>query len=113
MDASTPQNPPLPPPPQGAVPAPAQESVAARAPEPTISPSMPAAHSNRMPQMAGATAQPYVPPKPERAERSRTKVYALGTVIFLAISIAGYIGFRSYIYGDDAPPVPVLDDLGN
>ena len=39
-------------------------------------------------------------------------MYTIGAVVFLVISIVGYIGFRSYIYGDDAPPVPVLDDLG-
>lgn len=88
--------------------------AAAPAPEPTVPlPTVPAAHSNLMPQMAGATAQPYVAPKPPVARRSRTKVYAIGTLIFLTISIAGYIGFRSYIYGDDAPPVPVLDDLAD
>jgi len=32
--------------------------------------------------------------------------------VFVVVSVGGYFGFRSYIYGDDAPPVPVLDELG-
>lgn len=113
MDVSTSENSPLPPPSLGAQPATPNEPVATRDPELTVNPTMPAAHSNRMPQLAGATARPYVAPKSAAARRSRTKVYAIGTMIFLAISVAGYIGFRSYIYGDDAPPLPVLDDLGD
>lgn len=86
-------------------------TVAAPAAEP-IAPVMPVARSNRMPQLAGAEAQVYVPPRVARARMSRSKVYGIGAVLFLVISVAGYIGFRSYIYGDDAPPLPVVDDLG-
>ena len=77
-----------------------------------IAPVMPVAQPNRMPQLAGSQANVYVPPTKPRPRVSRSKVYGIAAVVFLVISIAGYIGFRSYIYGDDAPPVPVLDDLG-
>ncbi len=111
VDVSTPGNSPLPPPGSGASPEGHQAPPAPRAHEPaTTAPTMPAAQSNRMPQMAGATAQPYVAPKPAAVRRSHAKVYTIGAVIFLLVSVAGYIGFRSYIYGDDAPPIPVLDD---
>ncbi len=42
----------------------------------------------------------------------RTRWYTIGVVVFVVVSVGGYFGFRSYIYGDDAPPVPVLDELG-
>lgn len=47
----------------------------------------------------------------QRFRWSRTRKYTIGAIVFLLISAAGYIGFREYIYGDDAPPIPVLDDL--
>jgi hypothetical protein len=78
----------------------------------SATPIMPQAASNARPHVAGATPAAYVAPPAERRGRSRTRVYTISAVVFLVISIAGYIGFRSYIYGDDAPPVPVLDDLG-
>lgn len=82
------------------------------APTPVEAPIMPAARPNVIPHTTDAKPT-YVPPPLGRSRRSRAKTYTIGAIIFLAISIAGYIGFRSYIYGDDAPPVPVLDDLGN
>ena len=117
MNVTTPDSSPLPPPPpegrtagpHAAAAAPAAEPSAAE--RPAESPVMPAAGSNRIPQLAGANPQTYVAPKMER--RSRSKVYGLGAVFFIVVSVAGYFGFRSYIYGEDAPPVPVLDDLGN
>ena len=114
MDVSTSGNSPLPPPPSGASPDEPQPPAAPLVPEPSMSsPTIPAAQSNRLPQMAGVTARPYVAPKPAAVRRSRTKVYTIGAVFFLLVSVAGYIGFRSYIYGDEAPPIPVLDDLGD
>lgn len=50
------------------------------------------------------------PTSPDRSNRSR--VFTISVVLAVIVSVAGYIGFRSYIYGDDAPPIPVLDDLG-
>ena len=47
--------------------------------------------------------------RPKR-KRSRAKVYTVGALVFLVISVAGYVGFREYIYGDDAPPVIDLGD---
>ena len=85
--------------------------AAAPAAEP-VAPVMPVAQSNRMPHLAGTQAKMYVPPTASRPRMSRSRIYGIGAVLFVVISVAGYIGFRSYIYGDDAPPVPVLDDLG-
>lgn len=82
------------------------------APEQSVAPIMPQAGSNARPHVAGAAPAAYVAPPAARRRRSRTRVYTIGAVVFLALSIAGYIGFRQYIYGDDAPPVPVLDDIG-
>jgi hypothetical protein len=75
-------------------------------------PIAPPTGSNRTPHLAGDPITAFVPP-PARHQRSRTRVYTVGAVVFVVISVACYIGFRSYIYGDDAPPVPVLDDLGD
>ena len=101
MDVASPQSSSLPPP---------------SAAVPSAAPIMPVAESNAKPHVAGAAPSSapgtYVAPRPEKRRRSRTRVYTIGTLLFLAVSVAGYIGFRSYIYGDDAPPVPVLDDLG-
>lgn len=97
MDVSLQQQTPFPPP---------------TAPAPVEAPIMPVARPNVIPHTTDAKPT-YVPPPSGRSRRSRTKTYTIGAIIFLAISVAGYIGFRSYIYGDDAPPVPVLDDLGN
>jgi len=80
---------------------------------PSASPIMPKASSNSRPHIAGVTPTAYVPPPAGRSRRRRTRVYTVGVAVFLAICVAGYLGFRSYIYGDDAPPVPVLDDLSD
>jgi len=81
---------------------------------PSAAPLMPSAGSNAKPHVAGAAPTPtnYVAPVAGKRRRSRTRIYTISALLFLAVSVAGYIGFRSYIYGDDAPPVPVLDDLG-
>jgi hypothetical protein len=71
---------------------------------------MPTAHSNAIPHTTDRSSTAYVAPAPARRRRSRTRVYTIGAFVFLAISIGGYIGFRAYIYGDNAPPIPVLDD---
>ena len=47
-----------------------------------------------------------------RARSGRSRWYTVGVVVFVIVSVGGYFGFRAYIYGEDAPPVPVLDDLG-
>ncbi len=109
---SSPDQLPPPPPPTDAASAVGRPSAAAQgADAETAAPVMPAARSNRMPQLAGANAQVYEPPKARRARRSRSRIYGIGAVIFIGITVVGYLGFRSYIYGDDAPPIPVIDDL--
>lgn len=80
---------------------------------PSTTPNLPQAGSNTIPHRAGTAPTPYVAPPVQRATRSRTRVYTIGTIVFVVLSIGGYIGFREYIYGDDAPPVPVLDDLAD
>jgi len=81
---------------------------------PSTTPIVPQARSNATPYVAGsAPTVDYTPPRAPRKGWSRTRLYTVGAVVFLAISVAGYIGFRSYIYGDDAPPVPVLDDFAD
>ncbi len=42
----------------------------------------------------------------------RTGWYTIGVVVFVVVSVGGYFGFRAYIYGDDAPSIPVIDELG-
>ncbi len=113
MNVSTSDNSPTPRPPQGSATAERSASAEDPAAEPeAVSPVMPAAGSNRIPQLAGVNPHVYVAPKMMTRRRSRSKVYGIGTMVFIAIAAAGYFGFRSYIYGDDGPPVPVLDDLG-
>lgn len=46
-----------------------------------------------------------------RKKWSRTRKYTVGAIVFLSISVAGYFGFREYIYGEDAPPIPVVGDV--
>lgn len=70
----------------------------------------PAEHAAFIPQ--AAVAHTSVNARKRRRPRSRGRVYVISTIVFLAISAAGYVGFRAYIYGDDAPPIPVFDDLG-
>jgi hypothetical protein len=47
-----------------------------------------------------------------RARSGRSRWYKVGVVVFVVTSVGGYFGLRTYIYGEDAPPIPVLDDLG-
>lgn len=112
MNVSTSDNSPLPPPSSGAIAAESPAAAEGQVAEPRAAmPVMPAAGSNRLPQLTGANPQAYVAPKV--AGRSRSRVYGIGAIVFISIALAGYFGFRSYIYGDDAPPLPVLDDLGD
>lgn len=104
MDAILPSNAPFPPPGGAAV----------------STPIIPPARPHPLPELAerpeiapkAAVAQTHGTSTRRRRPRSRSRVYVISTIVFLAISAAGYVGFRAYIYGDDAPPIPVLDDLG-
>lgn len=88
---------------------------AAPAAAPDVAPAVPASASNLRPSVARmgaerAAAELAAPPRVRVRSRSRSRVYVIGATIFLVISLAGYIGLRAYIYGDDAPPIPVLDE---
>ena len=48
-----------------------------------------------------------------RVRPRRTRWYTIGALVFVFVSIGGYFGFRAYIYGDDAPSIPVVDSLGS
>lgn len=37
-------------------------------------------------------------------------MFVITVVLAVITSVAGYLGFRTYIYGDDAPPIPVLGE---
>ncbi len=39
-------------------------------------------------------------------------MFTVGAVLAVIFSVVGYLVFRTYIYGDDAPPIPVFDGLG-
>lgn len=75
-------------------------------------PAMPAAQPNLRPHVAGqAGDRPApAPAAPPRRGPSRAKVYGIAAAVLVVISAIGYFGFREYIYGEDAPPIPVLDD---
>jgi hypothetical protein len=47
-----------------------------------------------------------------RTRPGRSRWYTFGALLFVVVSVGGYLGFRAYVYGDDAPPIPLLDDLG-
>lgn len=46
-----------------------------------------------------------------RTRSGRSRWYTVGVLVFVVTSVGGYFGIRAYIYGEDAPPIPVLDDL--
>ncbi len=39
-------------------------------------------------------------------------MFTIGAVLTVVFSVVGYLVLRAYIYGDDAPPIPVFDGLG-
>ena len=49
---------------------------------------------------------------PARGGPSRSRVFAIGAVVTVIACIVGYLGLREYIYGDDAPSIPLIDDGG-
>ena len=53
----------------------------------------------------------YAPPS--RARSGRSGWYTVGVVVFVVTSVGGYFGLRAYVYGEDAPPIPLLDELGD
>lgn len=90
-----------------------QHDVAAAPAAVTNSPTMrPAAASPRpaRAEVAQVVTPEFKAPR-QRQKWSRSRKYTIGAIVFLLISAAGYVGFREYIYGDDAPPIPFVDDL--
>jgi hypothetical protein len=86
-------------------------------PSPSLSiptPVMPAAGPNRTPILVGCpptATTAYTPTTQHRRRaRSRRGVVAIGVLLLVAIGAGGYLGLRSYIYGDDVPGVTILDD---
>lgn len=77
-----------------------------------VAPTMPAAQPNLVPHVARQAGDRPAPvtAAPPRRGPSRAKVYGIAAAVFLVLSVIGYFGFREYIYGDDAPPIPVLDE---
>ena len=39
-------------------------------------------------------------------------MFAIGATVAVIACIIGYLGLREYIYGDDAPSIPLLDGHG-
>lgn len=90
-----------------------RQQEASAPPEAPPVPTMQPAASSPRPARAEVwhTMTPAFEAPRQRPRWSRTRKYTIGAIAFLLISAAGYVGFREYIYGDDAPPIPVLDDL--
>lgn len=87
-------------------PAPAEAPVA-----PTMRPADPSPRPARA-EVWHAVNTEFRAPR-QRRPWSRTRRYTVGGIVFLLLSVAGYFGFREYIYGDDAPPIPVVGELNS
>ncbi len=46
-----------------------------------------------------------------RGRPSRSRVFTIGALVAVIAVIGSYFALRAYIYGDDAPSIPVIGEL--